>query len=352
MDMVSASIKDVARRAGVSVGTVSNVLNRPQIVAEETRKRILAAMDQLGFVPNGPARQLRAGRGRTVGLVVLDVTNPFFADVARGAEEAADQNEVMITLCNSAEDPDREQRYLRLLEQQRVLGLLISPVLDDEAEIERLARRGLPIVFIDRASSYNRCSVSVDDVLGGRLALEHLIANGHRRLAVITGPLAVRQASDRLAGARAAAQEAGLPADCLDVLEGDHFSSAAGRANASILAKMDTRDRPTGVFCANDLLAIGCLQGFVQYGLSVPNDVCIVGYDDIEFAGAAAVPLTSVRQPREEMGRVAVELLLAEVADSSGHSHREVVFKPELVVRQSSDLLRATDEPSDHAVTP
>jgi LacI family transcriptional regulator len=245
---------------------------------------------------------------------------------------------MMVMLCNSNEDPDRESKHLRLLEQHRVMGILLSPVLDDEAELARLAERGMPVVLVDRHSVGSYCSVSVDDVAGGRLAAAHLLSTGHQRLVYLTGPLAVRQASDRLKGAREAIRQAGLPEDILHVAEGRHFSLDEGRTIASALAVTRGSERITGVFCANDLLAIGCLQGFIQSGCKVPEEICIIGYDDIDFAGAAVVPLTSVRQPRLEIGQAAMRLLLEEVADSDDHAHRDVVFKPELVVRQSSAL--------------
>jgi len=331
------SVKDVAKRAEVSVGTVSNVLNRPERVAPATRQRVLDAVSELGFVRNEAARALRAGRSRTIGLVVLDIANPFFTDVTRGAEAVSDEHGVIVTLCNSAEDPERERRHLDHLEEQRVQGVLLTPVLADSPRVEQLRRRGIPVVLVDRASGAgNQCSVAVDDVLGGRVAAEHLVEGGHRHIAFVGGPLSLPQVTDRLAGLRDVADKAGVrvtevPTTALDV--------ASGREAGALLAR-DVADRsptgPTGVFCANDLLALGVLQSMTSAGLTVPADVALVGYDDIEFAAAAAVPLSSVRQPRELLGRTAAELLLDEVANPDTHRHRYVVFQPELVVRASS----------------
>lgn len=340
--MAATSIKEVARHAGVSIGTVSNVLNHPDLVAPSTRQRVLESIAALGYVRNDSARQLRAGRSRTIALVVLDLGNPFFADVARGAEAAADERGVVVMVCNSAEDAARERRHLDLLEEQRVLGVLITPLEDGEdSRLELLIRRGTPVVLVDRDSGQqNRCSVTVDDVLGGRLAGEHLARQGHRRIAYVGGPFSIRQVSDRHTGIVAALKEAaersGGAAPDLRVIPTPSLTVAAGRRAAGAFAGLPADERPTAVFCANDLLALGVLQEMTLRGLRVPKDVAIVGYDDIDFAAAAAVPLSSIRQPRERLGRTGAELLLQEIAEGEGHQHRRVVFEPELVVRESS----------------
>ncbi|WP_432829095.1 LacI family DNA-binding transcriptional regulator [Dactylosporangium sp. CA-092794] len=330
----TTGIKEVARRAGVSIGTVSNVLNRPELVATTTRQRVLDAIAELGYVRNDSARQLRAGQSRQIALVVLDVTNPFFTDVVRGAEAAAEDRGVMVVVCNSGEDAGREQRHLDLLEEQRVRGVLITPV--DESpgsRLEMLIQRGTPVVLVDRGSGWHsRCSVAVDDVLGGRLAGEHLVEQGHREIAFVGGPDTIAQVRDRHAGAAEAAERrAGLM-----VVPTPNLTVASGRAAATEIASRSPAERPTAIFCANDLLALGVLQEMTQRGIRVPQDIAIVGYDDIEFAAAAAVPLSSVRQPREQLGRTAAALLLDEIEDDGRHEHRHVVFQPELIVRESS----------------
>ena len=331
----SAGVKDVAALAGVSLGTVSNVLNRPDRVSARTRERVERAMADLGFVRNESARQLRAGHSSTVAYVMLDATNPFFTDVAQGIELAAEKANVSLFICNSNNSGTREESHLGHLMQQRVQGILLTPV-DPEAEtIDLVAERGVPLVIVDRTRNDTRfCSVAVDDVLGGRLALEHLVDLGHRRVAYIAGPDSLGQVRDRLAGAREAWAAAGLPAEDLVVLPTASLTVAAGRGAGERLAGMPARTRPTAAFCGNDLVALGLLQQVIGSGRSVPGDLAIVGYDDIEFAAAAAVPLTSVSQPRQELGRTAAELLLAE-ADPD-HTHRQVLFRPELVARGST----------------
>jgi LacI family transcriptional regulator len=331
------SIKEVAAQAGVSVGTVSNVLNRPDIVASTTRARVLAAIDALGFVRNESARQLRAGRSRMIGLVVLDVANPFFTDVARGVEDEASQSGLAVIMCNSDEQLDREMGYLDLLEQQRVQGILITPVADDDSGLARLQARGTPVILVDKRSpSGSHCSVAVDDVLGGDLAVSHLVDSGHERIAFAGGPVSLRQVADRRDGALRALQRAGGPASELMLIDTPALNVAAGQAAGSAIAEMRGADRPTAVFCANDLIALGVLQQMTQSGIRVPDDIAIVGYDDIDFAAAAAVPLSSVRQPRQQIGRTAAQLLLEEAVEQQSHKHRQVIFQPELVVRRSS----------------
>lgn len=328
------SMKDVAARAGVSLGTVSNVLNRPERVSERTRRRVETAIETLGFVRNESARQLRGGGSRTLAYVVLDTSNPFFTDVARGIQETADAHGLVVYLCNSGDDADREAAYLDLLEQQRVEGVLITPADAADPGIAALARRGMPVVVVDRGAGPDRCSVTVDDVLGGDLAATHLLDTGHERIAFIGGPRTLGQVADRIAGAERALARAGH--GTLTVLPTGRLDVAEGRRAGERLAGLPASRRPTAAFCANDLLALGLLQQMVRLGIRVPEEMAIVGYDDIEFAEAAAVPLTSVSQPRHLLGRTAADLLIAEARAPEGHVHQQVVFAPELVVRTST----------------
>ena len=332
-----ASIREVAAHAGVSVGTVSNVLNRPDIVAEPTRSRVRAAIEQLGFIRNESARQLRAGRSRTIGLVVLDVANPFFTDVARGVEDEASESGLAVILCNSDDQQAKETHYLELLEEHRVQGILITPVSAEDQRLARLQQRGTPVVLVDsRSPTRGQCSVSVDDVLGGELAVAHLLESGHTRIAFVGGPLSIRQVADRREGALRALDRTGASADDLHMIETPALNVAAGQRAGAAIAELPAGRRPSAVFCANDLLALGVLQEMTAQRIRVPDSITLIGYDDIDFAAAAAVPLSSVRQPRQLLGRTAAQLLLDEALGEGSHQHRQVVFEPELVVRQSS----------------
>ncbi|MFL0359369.1 LacI family DNA-binding transcriptional regulator [Curtobacterium flaccumfaciens] len=332
---MAVSVREVAALAGVSLGTVSNVLNRPDKVAPGTVERVQSAIATLGFVRNDSARQLRAGRSSTVGLIVLDGGNPFFTDVARGAEDAAMDNGLAVLIGNSDESTDRERTYVDLFEERRVAGLLISPAGDDLSRLARLRDQGTAVVLVDRrADDEHFASVSVDDVAGGRIAVEHLAAIGRTHIAFVGGPFGIRQVADRHAGALAAAQAAGirleaLPTTSLSVLEGRRIGEA-------IQARPAT-ERPDAVFAANDLLAVGLEQAFIMRGtIAVPEQIAIVGYDDIAFAESAVVPLTSVRQPAQDLGRRAIELLTKQVEQGQDIDLEHVEFTPELVVRQSS----------------
>ena len=334
-----ANVKDVAVLAGVSLGTVSNVLNRPSRVAAATRARVEAAMAELGFVRNESARQLRLGSSRTVAYIMLDTANPFFTDVARGIEDAATSADLLLFSCNSDNLASRERSYLDRLEQQRVQGVLITPVDPASELLDELPRRGIRVVIVDRIrDAQTHCSVSVDDILGGELAASHLLELGHERIAFVGSSDSIGQVRDRQAGALRAIKANGGQESQLTCIETQALTVADGRSGGERLAGLPTRSRSTAAMCANDLVALGLLQQCVRLGIRVPEDLAIVGYDDIEFAGAAAVPLTSVRQPRHRLGRVAAELLLDEVTNPD-HKHRQVKFTPELVVRASTHRL-------------
>ncbi len=318
------------------MGTVSNVLNRPDRVTDATKAQVLAAISELGFVRNSSAAQLRAGPSPSLGLIVLDLANPFFHDVARGVEDVAEDVGYAVILCNSDEQARREDRYLQVLEEQRVRGVLITPVEVGSTRLDALRRRGTPTVLVDRHDPrVNCCSVAVDDVTGGELAGACLLAQGHRRIAYFTGPLKIRQCADRLSGLRLAASAAGLDPDrTITVIEVSALNARTGYEAATRLFGDDTD--VTAAFCANDLLALGVLRAAVSTGRRVPHDIALLGYDDIDFAADAAVPLSSVRQPRRQIGRAAAQLLIEECDNPDTHAHQQIMFKPELVIREST----------------
>ncbi|MBT8161325.1 MULTISPECIES: LacI family DNA-binding transcriptional regulator [Arthrobacter] len=331
----SVSIKDVANLAEVAVGTVSNVLNNPDRVSNRTKEKVLRAIDELGFVRNDAARQLRAGHSRTIGVVVLDVGNPFFTAIARAAEDAAEAHGSAVLLGDSGQDSARESHYIDLFQEQAVQGLLISPVGNILDRIDNLRERGIPTVLVDRRADESRySSVSVDDDAGGYLAARHLLDLGRRRLAFVGGPLHLAQVAERLAGARRAIDN--TPGATLEVLDSGAQSVLAGRRIGDSLAARDKAGIPDGIFCANDLLALGVMQSITMMnGLAIPDDVALIGYDDIDFAASAVVPLSSIRQPTEAIGRSAIQLLMADLGNP-GHKHQAITFTPELVIRRST----------------
>lgn len=330
------NMHEVARRAGVSLGTVSNVLNHPELVSVETRLRVERTIEDLGFVRNGSARQLRVGSTQSIGLMVLDVSNPFFTEVARGAEAAASERGYIVILCNSDNSLLKEKHYLRVLQEQRVAGVLIVPVGDTAHYARALRRSGTSVVLLDQVShEANTCSVSVDDVYGGQLAGHHLLDLGHRRIAYIHGPLINAQYVDRLAGLRQAVMDAGLvPEHAIVPLAAETDNAHAGAA--CVEAFMALEDRPTAIFCGNDYLAMGVMYELARRHVMIPQDVALIGYDDIDLAPMLAVPLTTIRQPKYELGFAATDLLLDEIVYTTSHTHRQIVFRPELIVRQST----------------
>lgn len=333
---MSVSVREVAALAGVSVGTVSNVLNRPEKVTAQTVAKVRQAVAELGFVRNEAARQLRAGRSTSIGLVVAELGDPAALELARGAEERAAEGSHAVLLGNSAGSAEREKSYLELFQTQRVHGVLLAPVADALERARSLRERGMPTVLINsRDEPGEFSSVCVDDVVGGRLAVDHLIGLGRRRIAFVGGPLDSRPVADRLRGARAAVDE--VHGASLEVIDAAGATVLHGRAIGEELRERAAYARPEAVFAANDLLAIGILQGLTLVGaLRIPQDIALIGYDDIDFAAATVVPLSSVRQPSAEVGAAAVDLLLREAAAGEGAAREQILFEPELVVREST----------------
>lgn len=329
---MSSNLRDVARQAGVSVGTVSNVLNRPDVVSPKTLERVQKTIAELGFVPNGFARQLRSGYSRTIGLVVPDVANPFFTEVARGVEDAASKRDYAVFLCNSDESLEKENKYLSVLIQQQVRGVLITPSDSKSHQYENLRERGISVALLDtETKNSSQCSVSVDDVLGGEIAIEHLASLGHKEIAWVTGPETIPQVADRTAGVMRAAKIAKVEISTIRVAL---MNSAQGTdAVKKILA---LKKMPSAIFCGNDLLAFGVMRGLLDAEIKIPEDVSLLGYDDIAFGNSAAVPLSSISQPAYQLGVTAAELLISECEEIEDHAHQQIKFQPQLVVRAST----------------
>jgi LacI family transcriptional regulator len=329
---MSVSLRDVAKSAKVSVGTVSNVLNRPEIVAEKTLLRVRETIKELGFVPNGFARQLRFGNSRTIGLIVPDVANPFFTEVARGVEDGANKREYAVFLCNSDESVVKEERYINVLIEQQVRGVLFAPSDIKSNRMDEMKSRGISVTLLDREQKGNdHCSVSVDDVYGGHIAIEYLGELGHQNIAWVAGPESIPQVADRGVGVAKAAKAGGLNIETIRV---QLQNSAQGEEAAKLILQLPKM--PTAVFCANDLLALGLMRGLMAAKVKVPDQVSILGYDDINFASSAAVPLSSISQPAYQMGVTAADLLLSECEDGENHHHQQIRFQPKLVEREST----------------
>jgi LacI family transcriptional regulator len=329
---MSVSLRDVAKTAKVSVGTVSNVLNRPEIVAEKTLNRVRETIKELGFVPNGFARQLRFGNSRTIGLIVPDVSNPFFTEVARGVEDGANKRDYAVFLCNSDESLAKEERYINVLIEQQVRGVLFSPSDIKSNRMDEMKGRGISVTLLDQEQKgNNHCSVSVDDIYGGRIAIEYLSDLGHHNIAWVCGPESIPQVAERGIGVAKAAKAGNVK---IETIRGPLMNSAQGEEAAKAILALPTL--PTAIFCANDLLALGVMRGLMAAKVKVPDQVSILGYDDINFASSAAVPLSSISQPAYQMGVTAADLLLSECEDGESHQHQQIRFQPQLVEREST----------------
>lgn len=326
------TITDIARRARVSPSTVSHVINGTRPVSPAARRRVEAAVAATGYRPNPLARSLRSGRTHTLGLLLPDSGNPFFAEVGRAIQLAAFDAGLAVFLCNTENDPERERQAVAELVRARVDGLVLVAVDGRGDALRTLARHGVPVVVMDR----ERPELPLDTVLtdhrdGGRQATRHLAALGHRRIGFVAGPAGLSPSELRLAGHRDALAAAGLPAERSLVRHGD-FHPESGRAAARALLALPRP--PTAIVAANDLMALGVLRAAADAGRQVPRDLAVVGYDDIELAAYTVPPLTTVAQPRREMGREAVRLLANRLA--ARHLPPQQALLPvTLTVRQS-----------------
>ena len=328
------TIRDVARLANVSVSTVSYALSRERRIREDTRDRVLDAIDALGYRANDVARSLKTGRTLTLGLIIPDILNPFFTVVARAAEDTAIDAGYSLMLCNSCNDAAREYGYLGLLRSRRVDGLIfMAGSGTPHRALRALIRQGFPIVIVDEElAGIEATSIFVQNYEGGRQAGEHLAQLGHRRVGIIGGPPALKTARDRVAGVRDALADHGVAIDPDCILAAEYQIECGRDAMKRLL---DRPIQPSAVFAANDMIAIGATQQAEAEGLNVPDDISIVGFDDVPLAAMIAPALTTVAQPMRTMGRRAVELLL-QVIRERPVAHARVTLETELRVRAST----------------
>ncbi|XBH20912.1 LacI family DNA-binding transcriptional regulator [Jonesiaceae bacterium BS-20] len=334
-----ASINDVATRANVSVGTVSNVLNRPNRVSPRTRDKVNQAIVDLEFIPNSSARQLRSGEVSIIGALVLDISNPYFTAVIRGMEDRLAKDGYALMLASSDRSAEKEKQYFRMFEEHGIRGVIAVPASDDMTAISDAKERGHKIVLLDVSSPAPQfSSVGVDNTTGGDLAVSHLIAQGHTRIAFINGPHSIIQCKARSIGAQNALARAGLSLESnFTEFEIQEMTADSGeQAAISILKSLPKETRPTAIFCVNDLVALGVARAFRKRSVAVPQEIALVGYDDLNFAGELATPLSSIRQPTYKIGYRAAELLIAQLQNGDSGDHEQVQFQPELIARESS----------------
>ncbi len=327
-------MKDVAERARVSVSTVSHVLNGTRKVSEKTRGEVLAAVEELSYRPNLLAKGLKTRRTYTIGLLIPDIRNSFFTSVVRGVEDVALSRGYHLFLCNTDEDPEREDEYVRELARKRVDGLMVAPSARREADIRRLRGEGVPFVLVDRdVEGVDADVVGVDNRAGMRLIAEHLVGLGHQRMAMISGPLDKASGYERHLGLRDALSDLGVELDDSLVRFGD-FRTSSGREGARELLSLSSP--PTALITANNQMTLGALLTISEMGLDVPGDVSVVGFDDPEWAPLTGPPLTTVAQPTYEMGVKAARMLLDRIETELGAESRKLLLEPWLVVREST----------------
>lgn len=330
--MTGVGIREVAAAAGVSIATASYAINHPDRVSARSAAVVAEAVRTLGYVPNIAARQLKAGRSFAIGMSMMNLENPFFAAVALGAEEEAEKAGYSVLLGNGHDSIARQTRHLDLFERQRVDGVLVSPRTSSLKDLDRFGARKAPVVLVDRVDPSGRYpSVSVDDRLGGRLAARHLVAGGCRRLLFVGGHFGVVQMTERYSGFRAEALAARTE---VDALETETLNMRLGRQTARSIAELPAGRRPDGVFAGNDELALGLMQGLLDAGLRIPQDVALIGYDDIAYAQNAPVSLTTIRQPSRRLGAAAAEMLVALM--TGGELPESVRFEPAMIERDST----------------
>jgi LacI family transcriptional regulator len=329
-----STINDVARRAGVSTMTVSRVINNSGYVSLQTRERVERAIAELGYVPNALAASLHFKQSKTIALVLTDITNPFFTTVARGVEDIASEQGYSVMFCNTDESQTEETRYVNVLLQNQIGGVLLVPASGAEISVSLLQERGTPVVVLDRRLS-KVCvdTVRCDSEHGAYELIKHLLELGHHNIAVLCGPQTVSTTIERVAGSYRALADGGLDASAAQVYY-DQFTQESGYRMAQ--QALATRPRPTALFATNNFIAIGAFKALREVGLRVPADISVVAFDDLPLALVIDPFLTVASQPAYEMGQKAAELLLARLADKRPSEPQEIVLPTQMIIRRSS----------------
>jgi LacI family transcriptional regulator len=341
------TIVDVARKAGVSISTVSRVLSGNGHVDPVLATKVTRAAKQLNYTPNRVARSLRLRKNRVWALVISDIrTGPFFADVVRGVEDGAHASGYSMFLCNADEDPSKEAGYLQLAVAENVAGVILEPS-GAATDLEPLLNAGIHVVLVDRKLPGAQAdTVVADNIAGARQAVEHLLENGYRRIACISGPLSTTTGFERLAGYRMALEQAGLPVDDSLNRVADFREEGGHRATDELLAE---KARPDAVFITNNRMTAGALEAIEEAGLAIPDDIAVIGYDEISWAPLLRTSLTTVGQPAYDLGHESARLLLSRLDGYAG-SPRTVVLPTSLNVRASSGP--RTTAPAEPALAP
>ncbi|PJC88076.1 transcriptional repressor PurR [Vibrio sp. HA2012] len=328
-----ATIKDVARLAGVSTTTVSHVINKTRFVAESTQDKVMAAVKELNYAPSAVARSLKCNTTRTIGMLVTQSTNPFFAEVVDGVESYCYRQGYTLILCNTGGIYEKQRDYIRMLAEKRVDGMLVM-CSDLTCELQEMldSHPNIPKVIMDWGPESSASDKIIDNSEeGGYLATKYLIENGHKNIYCLSGQLAKAICKERILGYKRALSDAGMPFDESKIIEGNFECDTAVEAADTILA-LD--DKPTAVFCFNDTMALGLMSRLQQKGMRVPDDISVIGYDNIDLAGYFSPPLTTIHQPKRRVGKTAFEILLERIKNKE-HERHVFEMQPEIVIRDS-----------------
>jgi LacI family transcriptional regulator len=337
-----STIKDVAKRAGVAISTVSAVINRSAPVSEDTIAKVEAAVAAIGYTPHGAAQSLRSGRSRLIGLVVPNIANPHFAAVAREVENVCLSAGYTTVVYSTGQDAERESQVLKMMRQQRVAGLIVIPTRSDAAHGAALVNQiHVPTVLLDmHVQGLPYDVIKTDNIEAGRLATEHLLALGHRRIAIIVGIPGLATSDDRYGGYLKAYSDRGLGTDKSLMLRGEFDRDAA---HAAALKLLERKDRPTAIVTISNMMTVGLLFAIRELGLRVPGDLSVVGIDDLDFAELLDPKPTAVTTPILAMARRSIQKLLAQLSEKQSTVGNWEVYQPGLLVRQSTAAPRVID---------
>lgn len=330
---ISMTIKEVAKRAGVSISTVSHVINKTRYVSEELEKKVVAAMEELNYHPNSLARSLRSGTSKTIGLVLPDNSNPFFADIARIIEDIGFLNGYSVMLCNSDGNLEKERAYIKVLIEKRIDGIIFIASGSNVNHLQNLADQGIPVVLADREVDIKIVDeVLVDNEQGGYDATKYLLDLGHRKIGCITGPSSLTPSSNRVLGYRKALTETNIPIREDYIVFGD-FKSKSGEEGMEEFLQLD--DPPSAIFVCNDMMAFGVYKYLKRNNFNIPEDFSVIGFDNIQLSSIITPTLTTVSQPIAEVATISASLLIQRIQNSNPTEYERIIMKPELVIRES-----------------
>lgn len=328
------SMQDIAEAADVSIATVSRVLNKSSRVRQETANRVLEVANKLNYRPDRVARRMRVKSSDSliIGLILTDIGNPFFSELSRGVEDVAYNNKHAILTCNTDEDPEKEKFYIDSMLSEKVSGMIIAPTKGNKEFLSQLKSNNYPIVCVDRyPNGLNIDTVTIDNEQGAYQAVKRLVDLGHKRIGIINGIKGVSTTKERYGGYKKALKEAGI-AISNDLVIFENYKESGGRNAIRKFLSLD--DSPTAIFSTNNLMTLGCYEEMYEQNIQIPEDIAIIGFDDMPWAVALNPPLTAVRQPSYELGQSAAELLLKRLNSTNGNT-MHLVLDPKLVVRKS-----------------